>query len=604
MNRSAIFTLAFCLIGATAAPTALITGSIRDQYGAPIAGATVSLPGGPGSATTAADGTFALGTGGSRVRIRCRFCSPTDAPVAADGTVVAIVRRYAALTQSGPSRDDIAALPYAHIESAISLTPFVQLNDARTILPGPQLSDRGSQRGGGLVLDAGVPNYDVVANVSPFSTIPQHYIKSATALPQSDAYLYGDLADGGTYALDPASESRDAFVTSGADAALRLGIANATSSFSAGISNNRLERRMRADGSLLLPIADGTFGLDATVSDGRTLPDEYDELYSSYGAAHASYERTRAFTLRVDAYGDRGTYKAASRSVPVLAGWSDAGGSATVRSNAPIAPFATFAVRSSTGFYDAQGFGIARFGASLLQAQMTGGVHAGGKGYDVLAAFGSYDAAYNGGVYGLAFPATAQMTAPVLRVRLTPNERWAFTVGTSGGFDLPTLLGRYSIEAPYPTVYVDRDATNEATVEYDDGARVRVAATGLQRNVRGMDNGRIGSAGLSIAWQISPAIAVRSWWMRSTPDLTTRPGFRFGARPLAADTGSVWLTYENPNALRFDAIWRQDLLDFRPDAHLDASISGPLSPKLRWFVGSERRHAARYTDIGLRFGER
>jgi hypothetical protein len=604
VNRSIVFVLAFCLIGATGAPTALITGSVRDQNGAPITGASVSVPGQAGQARTDADGTFALDAAGERVQIRCRYCRPTQAPVAADGTVVAIVRRYTALTQNGPSSDDIAALPYAHIESDLALTPFVQLEDSRAVIPGPQLSDRGSQRGGGLILDAGIPNYDVIANVSPFLTIPQHYIQNATAAPTSDAYLYGDLADGGTYALDAESESRDGVMTGGADGAIRLGVSNAIAGASAGLSRNQVERRERADGSLLLPLLDGTVGLQATASEGRTTPYETNEIYASYAAVHASYERTRTFTLRVDAYGDRGTYEAASQGLPLRTDWSDTGAAVTVRSNATVAPFATFGVRSSTGFYDAEQFGIARFGATLGQAQATAGVHASGSWYDVLAAFGADDASYTGGVYGLNFPKSAQTTAPLLRIRVNPNDRWSLTASTSGGFLLPTLLTRYSVEPPYNVVYVDRDVTHEATVEYTDGARVRFALTGLQRYVKGMDNGRVGSIGASVAWQVAPEISLRASVLRSTPSFTSHQGVRFGARPLPATTGSIWLTYDLTNALRFDGIWRQDLLDYRPDAHLDASVSAPLARNLRWFVGSERRLGVRYTDVGLRFAER
>lgn len=604
MNRSVLFPLAFCLIGATAAPTPLITGSVRDQSGAPIVGALVSVRGGAGTVRTEADGTFALSGEGDRVQIRCRYCRPTVARVAADGTVVAIVRRYTALAQNGPSSDDIAALPYAHIESDLALTPFVQLEDSRTAIPGPQLSDRGSQRGGGLVLDAGIPDYDVISNVSPFLTIPQRYIQDATAAPASDAYRYGDLADGGTFALDAASESRDAVATGGSDGAIRAGISNAISSVAAGLSRNQVERRERIDGSLLVPVRDGTLGLQATASDGRTTPYETDEIYASYAAAHASYERTRAFTLRVDAYGDRGTYEAASQGLPLRTEWSDAGAAVTVRSNAAVAPFATFGVRSSTGYYDAERFGIARFGASLGQAQMSGGVRASGSWYDVVAAFGAYDASYTGGVYGLEFPQSAQMTAPLLRVRVSPDDRWSLTASTSGGFLLPTLLTRYSVEAPYDVVYVDRDVTHEATVEYTDGARVRFALTGLQRYVKGDDNGRVGGAGASVAWQVAPDVSLRAAVLRSSPAFRSHQGLRFGVPPVPATTGSLWLTYDLTNALRVDAIWRQDLIDYLPDAHLDGSVSAPLGRDLRWFVGSERRLGVRYTDVGLRFAER
>jgi hypothetical protein len=236
---------------------------------------------------------------------------------------------------------------------------------------------------------------------------------------------------------------------------------------------------------------------------------------------------------------------------------------------------------------------------------MSGGIRASGTWYDALAAIGSYDAAYNGGVYGLNFPGNAHMTAPVVRLDLHPGDRWSLTASASGGFLLPTLLERYSIEPPYRTVGVDRDATHEATLEYNDGSRLQVALTGLQRYVSGVDSGSVASAGASLAWQISPSFSLRSWWMRSTPNLIASPyPTIFGAGPLPANTGSVWLTYENLSALRADAIWRQDLIDFKPDAHLDASLSGPLARNLRWYAGTERRLGVRYTDVGLRFAER
>ena len=605
MKTTLLPALALVLLGASSAPVSLVAGAVRDQAGAPIAGAVVSVPGRKIVTSTGPDGTFALEAPGvTVVRIGCRFCRSVDVPVAADGTVVAIVRRYTALAARGPSRDDVAALPYAHVESDIALTPFVQLENSSTILPGPQLSDRGSQRGGGLVLDAGAPDYDVVANGSPFYTIPDRYVQAFSVAPQSDAYLYGDLADGGTFVLDPSSEGRDAAVTSGTDTAFRVAASTGVANVAAGFSRDEDERRQSVDASLLAPVADGTVGVDASFADGRYALDPRNAIWTSYGVLHASYERTRDVTVRADAFADRGTYREYSRGSPLSTEWSDAGASVTVRSNAAIAPFLTAAVRSSTGYYDAIPFGIARFGSSVAQQQITAGVHASTATLDVLAAFGVHGAQYDGGVYGLKFPASATMTAPVLRVRYAPDAHWALTASASGGFEIPTLLARYSIEPPGDAIYVDRDATTEGTLEWTDGARLRLAATALRRNVRGLDTGTIGAAGLSGTYQIAPDIAVRAWWMRSSPFATTAPGFRFGARPRPADTGSAWITYENPDALRVDAIWRQDLIDYLPDAHFDAAISGPLARDLRWFVGSERRYGERYTDVGLRFNPR
>ena len=78
-TKSALCVLFVALLGAAPAP--LVVGSVRDQEGAPIAGARVRLVGSPVStavAQTATDGTFAIEGAGSAVQIRCDYCRPTQ----------------------------------------------------------------------------------------------------------------------------------------------------------------------------------------------------------------------------------------------------------------------------------------------------------------------------------------------------------------------------------------------------------------------------------------------------------------------------------------------------------------------------------------------
>jgi hypothetical protein len=70
---------------------------------------------------------------------------------------------------------------------------------------------------------------------------------------------------------------------------------------------------------------------------------------------------------------------------------------------------------------------------------------------------------------------------------------------------------------------------------------------------------------------------------------------------MPATPASVWAEYENGSGLRIDTIWRRDLVDYRIQTHVDASISGPLSHDFRWFIGSERRSGEQYVSAGLRF---
>jgi len=132
----------------------LVVGSVRDQRGVPIAGARVTAATAEGlrSATTEADGTFALtGAGVATVSVTCRFCAAATAAAVPGEPIVVIVTRYPALNDSSPSAQDIASLPYGAVESAISLRPFTLLRQTTHYYPGSQLSDRGLLPAGALL---------------------------------------------------------------------------------------------------------------------------------------------------------------------------------------------------------------------------------------------------------------------------------------------------------------------------------------------------------------------------------------------------------------------------------------------------------------------
>ncbi|MDQ2679803.1 MAG: carboxypeptidase-like regulatory domain-containing protein, partial [Candidatus Eremiobacteraeota bacterium] len=104
----------------------LLVGSVRDQFGAPIENATVRADAANITirGLTDADGTFALAVPSLRavrsVRVTCRFCRPAVAAgkTAVEGPLVVVMHRYTALISDTPDANDIASLPYAHIESA------------------------------------------------------------------------------------------------------------------------------------------------------------------------------------------------------------------------------------------------------------------------------------------------------------------------------------------------------------------------------------------------------------------------------------------------------------------------------------------------------
>lgn len=602
VNRSLV--LALVLLGAAPAATPLVTGSVRDTSGQAIVGALVSGRGADGTVagtTTAADGTFALRAAGvEQVEIRCRFCMKAQAPVAADGTAIVIVRRFGALASDAPTRADIANLPYAHVESDITLRPFAILENSTDLAPGPQLSDRVAQRGGGLVVDAGLPAYDIATGLSPFLTIPDRYTQSVASVPQSGSFRYGDLADDGTFVLDPRSEGSDASVTTGDGTALRAGNAGDGLAISGGLSNSASERRSRVDAQYATAIPQGTVLASVLASDGSSLAGS-SALSGAFTGATASVERTQGFTERFDAYADRGSYVLHYDDSGFDSSWSDSGAAVTLHANATIAPFAQFGVRSSAGSYAGAPPNVPNIAATLTQAQEILGVHASAKTYDVLVALGGYDAAYAGGSYGRKSEAAANAGTPLVRVRFTLGDRWSLDVSTGESFRLPTFTQNYNSVAMPTNLQLDRDSTLATTVGYTDASRVSLEATALVRNTNGFDTGRITSVGGSLAWQIAPALSVRAWWLRETPDqYAETTSALLGAAPQATGVGSLWLSYDAGH-LRVDAIWRQDLLNYLPDAHLDASVSGPFDARMRWFIGTERLLGVHHVDAGLRF---
>ncbi|HVA26674.1 MAG TPA: hypothetical protein VNF68_00735, partial [Candidatus Baltobacteraceae bacterium] len=244
MNRPYLLALTLALIGASAAPAPLVVGTIRDQHGAPIMGARVRLLESRrvvGTAKSGPDGTFSAFVVADRIHVNCDYCRSVEVPVSSDGTAIAIVTRYDAIASEVPTDDDLAHLPYARVESDIALTPFVVLNQSSRSIPGASLSDRNAYPQSGLIVINGVPDYDIVAAVTPFDSVAYRDATSVSVSRTDDAHTYDDLANAGTFGISTSAGSSLAY--GGSDTGARVRGGNTIDASAAWSNWNQGDRR-------------------------------------------------------------------------------------------------------------------------------------------------------------------------------------------------------------------------------------------------------------------------------------------------------------------------------------------------------------------------
>jgi hypothetical protein len=216
------------------------------------------------------------------------------------------------------------------------------------------------------------------------------------------------------------------------------------------------------------------------------------------------------------------------------------------------------------------------------------------------AGIGAFWVDYAGGTYG-SQPASTALAVPSLQAQLFPTGKWSLDLQGSGSFALPTFVEQYLYAGSEPMpVLLARNSLQAAVLSYTDNARIRISAEEALEDVSGAYSGKISSSGLSAIWQIAPLLSLRAWTMHVTD--TTEP---FGAYPydgaITPTVGALWLTYDNGEAIRADAIYRRDLLNGLPFYHVDGAISGPIAQRLRWYAGAEDRMRRTFVDVGVRF---
>jgi hypothetical protein len=589
------------------AQVALVVGSVRDQHGAAVQGASVTAasPSGPASAVTDAAGTFALsGSGIASVTVSCRFCATAIFPVPAGQPIVAIVTRYDALADVAPSAADFGALPYAHVESVMSLRPFTLLRQTTTTYPGSEISDRGLQPSNSLLVDANVPNYDIVFGASPYTTIPAHYEQSGSIDSAAFAFLYGDQAGSGVVNLQPFGGENADVALLGSDEILRLQAGTDALRVAAGTYSNSTESRQRADAQVTLPLSSAeTFELNAGTSQGR----QYESpggatLASNFTFANAAFDDAqRTLDLHGSFSYDRGDYFADNPFAPITDVWSDADFTAGVRTRGTVQAFADVSDRLSTGIYDAQLAGTPRIGATLTQARLDAGLQTSGPDFDATAGVGFFAFGFGGGTGGVSTPSYGRLAVPALHVDLFPQSKWSATLEAAGSFDLPTMWDQYGYNDNYGAVVYDRASLYSAALSYTDDARVRVTVEEASQFIHGFTNGTVTSTGASLTWQLAPLFSLRAWTMLASNATVPSGQVFYYADGVQPNVNAMWLTYDNRGAVRIDAIYRKDLLDGAPFYHVDGDVSGPISHGLRWYAGVEDQLQSTHVNVGLRF---
>lgn len=592
----------FCLpaLLAAAGPAPLVTGAVRDQFGDPIAGASVFA--GDDRTQTDAAGTFALETRAERVRISCDYCRTTVAPVEEDGTVVAIVERFHAIASPSLTQSDLHALPYAHAESAIALQPFTVLFESSSVLPGPRLSYYGLSQSGGLFVDDGIASYDIAAGVTPFRTLPSYDAATFTTRDPADAFRYGDLAGGGSFFVQSQEPKGAGFgaALAGSQRALIFAQSTQNFSFNGATSGDPQDARERADASVQFAAGDDALSATAVATRDDTFEAPQD-VSSEMTGLRVHYDRVRNVHTYADVTADRSGYAYSSSNRGVDGDWTDLSLQTGVSSAGRIALFADGGTRVSAGYYDATGIGQARIAGTIVQTHVSAGVQSQSDRLSWRAGIGAFDISYSGGSSGFSTPNSAQILAPSVSISYALAPQWNVSADASQSFRLPSLLEEYGYGADSSAIYYDRYGTQDVTLSYSDLRRLRVSLVATNTDVSLLDNGTVSAAGASLGWQIAPGLSLRTW-MLHVDDATQpyAPIFRFGVRPQPVTPASAWLTFENPHGFRADAIWRQDVLDYRADSHLDASIGAPLAGEVRWFVATERREGMRYVSAGLR----
>lgn len=591
------------LSGAASAQTPdLVVGSVRDESGAPLAGAAVTLLDAAGlevgSDLVDENGTFAARPNGvpQRLRVRCAHCAPVNLVLDGRSEFTIVVRRYDALEHLVPSAADLAALPYGRVADALALAPFVLPSAG-----GADVSDRGLDGGRGLIADDGAPVYGYAGGPTALADFPNRYANGLALTPPSLAYRYANGGGGGRFDVDSLAAGDGAGSFDGGSAsALALEPAFATLHPSYGVSSDAENLVRRADVDVAAPF-DGGF-LRAGVTSASLARPLAEDLARSIAIAHVAYATASQHyrTFASFSASDAGFASAADTSEP--AGANDyrernlnadfrlerpgpvtfAFGASAARQSvydvtSSYAPYVNATTASEQAVYAETSAGNARAGANLgLALDLTG------SGSDVL--------------------------LPSISARAPLGSAYVRAGYSESSLRYPTLapaLANPLEPAPGATL-LERTELPEAALGYDAGGRVAAEAIVFRQFRHGGIEDTYEGAGMRIVWQLAPRIAVRLWSLRDLTPGEATPAAGLSVPESSASQNTIasrqllWGTYTNgPSGLRFDAIAHRDVTNAGATLALDGSVYVPVISHLALAAGTVQ-HRTRTYYLGIR----
>lgn len=550
--------LPLALLLCAAAPTPLITGAVRDQTGAPIAGAIVRAA--DAVTTTSPDGTFALLTSSRTLRIECAFCRAQTFTLGEGNALAAVIVRYRALSTRDPLPEDVAAVPYAKTQTLFALHPYAVLFDSRSPLPGARVGLYGIATS--LVVDNGVPSYDSATSNSVLTTVPAFDTTAVAVGDITNAPRYGNLAGGGTFALQTSGSGDTALF--GSQSALRGAFALPDGFVTAALSSGG-EVAQRIDAGARYQTPQFAIAVNGFVANGTG---------AFAGGAHAHVDVAAPLHPYLDIATGRAGYVQPAGGANAV--WDDTSISAGVQSDGKIAFFSDASVHFAGAQYDYGGPALSPLGGNISQTQVDAGASEDSgpvQWQAILAAAGVEDGEYH-----------ANALTPSLGARFNFGPHWSIETSGDEAIAIPDLVER--------SAYGFHDALLERTMQlregiaYTDLDRLSFESIAVQEQ-RTPVSPAIVAVGEYAAWQVAPLISLRAWALRFD---------EYGTRTVA----SAWLAYRAPSGVTADLLWRQDLLDLQLAHHLDASFGVPVAHGLQVFAATEERAGNRYASIGLR----